>query len=120
MKAVVFLFLSIIVFADSKPKLNGKSIYTKNGCYGCHGSDAKGGLTYPRLANQNKAYLIKKLKEYKKGNINSNRALMMKPYAKKLSLQEIEALGEYLSKMPKEKNEKRYYQEFEVGDSAGS
>ena len=120
MKLLIFILLSIMLLADSNPKLNGKSIYTKKGCYGCHGSDARGGLTYPKLANQNKAYLIKKLKEYKKGSINSNRALMMKSYAKKLSDSEIEALGEYLSKMPKKKNEKRYYQEFEVGDSTGS
>ena len=110
-----------MLFAKDKQKsLDGKALYSQKGCYGCHGSDAKGGLTYPRLANQNKAYLIKKLKEYKKGTISSNRALMMKPYAKKLSTKEIEALGEYLSKMPKDPSEKKYYQEFEVGDSAGS
>ena len=119
MKRFVVLVISITFLTAQDLQQSGKSLYTKHGCYGCHGSDAKGGLTFPRLANKNKDYLIKKLKEYKKGLINSNRADIMKPYAKDLTDKEIEALATYLNKMPKTKS-KPFEQEYELGTSAGS
>ena len=119
MKLVLLLLIISSIFASEKSKIDGKTLYLKLGCYGCHGSDAKGGLTFPRLANQSKSYLIKKLKLYRAGKIVANRALMMKPYAKKLTDEQIDAISEYLSNMPKTK-EKRFYHEFEVGDSVGS
>jgi len=98
---------------------NGEELYMKYGCYGCHGVKAQGSASFPKLANKPQSYLIKRLKGYKNGTIHSNRADMMKSFAKKLSDKEIEAIASYLSTIKEDKQE-RYYQEFEVGDSSGS
>ncbi len=97
----------------------GEVLYMKYGCYGCHGAKAEGSASFPKLANKPRSYLIKKLQDYKKGTIHSNRADIMQPFAKKLSYKEIEAIADYLANI-KENHEERYYQEFEVGDSSGS
>ena len=116
-KAVVFLyFLYIFSYASQ-----GEKLYTKHGCYGCHGSKAEGVNGFPKLAGKSSSYIIKKLKGYKLEKINSNRADMMKPFAKALSEKEIELLAKYLESLKNKKiDEERYYQEFIIGDSSGS
>ncbi len=121
-----FLLLCVMLTAgfsgvDTQIKTkNGKLIYMKNGCYGCHGVDAKGDKDYPSLAGKSKSYLIEKLKLYKEEKINSNRSNIMKPFAKTLSKKEIENLADFLSKINKKAKTKYYYHDYETGDSAGS
>jgi len=99
----------------------GSKLYTKYGCYGCHGVNAEGGNGFPKLAGKSSYYLRKKLLGYKNGTIHSNRANMMRPFAKDLSQKEIEAIAAYLKSLKKrKKDDERYYQEFIVGDSSGS
>jgi len=115
----IFIILSLLPlfsFADS-----GEKLYTKLGCYGCHGANAEGGNGFPKLAGKSSSYLIKKLQGYKYEKINSNRADMMKPFAKNLSKKEIELLAKYLESLKNQKiDEEKYYEEFIIGDSSGS
>ncbi len=101
---------------------DGAKLYTKHGCYGCHGANAQGGNGFPKLAGKSVYYLTKRLKGYKAGTIHSNRADMMKPFAQKLSDKEIEILAHYLKSLGKKKqnDEERYYEDFIIGDSSGS
>ncbi|WP_281951203.1 c-type cytochrome [Nitrosophilus kaiyonis] len=113
---IVLFLLSLFSYADL-----GEKLYTKHGCYGCHGSNAQGGNGFPKLAGKSSSYLIKKLQGYKYEKINSNRADMMKPFAKNLSQKEIELLAKYLESLKNKKSdEERYYEEFIIGDSSGS
>ena len=114
--AVILSLLTIFSYASQ-----GEELYTKHGCYGCHGSKAEGVNGFPKLAGKSSSYLIKKLKGYKFEKINSNRADMMKPFAKALSEKEIEILAKYLESLKNIKiDEERYYEEFIIGDSSGS
>ncbi|WP_187647117.1 c-type cytochrome [Nitrosophilus labii] len=110
-KKILILFLPFILSG-----MEGEKIYTKYGCYGCHGIDAKGNSTFPKLIGKSKNYLIERLKGYKNETINSNRADMMKPYAKNLSYKDIELIAEYLSNLKDEKK-KKYYEEYDLSDA---
>ena len=68
-------------------------------CQACHG---KGGAkpindTYPKLAGQNKGYLIESLKAYKGDKRTGGLSGVMAVQAKMLSDAEIEALATYYS-----------------------
>ena len=112
--------LSLCSFSLLLVASEGNNLYTKYGCYGCHGIDAKGVGDYPKLANLPTSYIEKKLLEYKNGKVNSNRANIMKPFAKKLSKKDIEILAKYLHNLKNDSNEDRYYEEYDPGDSSSS
>ncbi len=114
-KTLLLTLLITSIFSQE----DGKILFTKYGCYGCHGTNAEGSSTYPKLANLPISYIEKKLWEYKEEKVNSNRADIMKPFAKPLTKKEIEALAEFLHNI-KNENEEKYYQEFETGSSCGS
>lgn len=108
-KMVIILSLSSLLLAS-----NGEKIFTKNGCYGCHGIDAQGNGSFPKLAGKSKYYLISRLKGYKNGTIKSNRANMMKPFAKSLSDKDIEDVATYLSKLKSSTNKDSFDEEYDL------
>ena len=122
MKNLVFctLLFSFLIAADSNT--TGEQLYTKNGCYGCHGSNAQGGNGFPKLAGKPEDFLQKRLFGYKNGTIHSNRANMMQPFAKRLSNEEIKKIAHFLSSLSQKKlfDEERYFEDYVVGDSSGS
>ena len=83
------------IFKDGNPKTG---VY---GCVNCHGKNGKGkGPTialFPVIGGQQKAYLVKQLKDLKSGKRKNDPAGMMADIAKKLSDKEIQAVAEYLS-----------------------
>ena len=83
------------IFVDGNPKTG---VY---GCVNCHGKNGKGkGPTislFPVIGGQQKAYLVKQLKDLKSGKRKNDPAGMMADIAKKLSDKEIQAVAEYLS-----------------------
>ena len=116
------LMIAALLFANDTNSSIGEKLYTKHGCYGCHGINAEGTNNFPKLAGKSAYYIKKRLHGYKEDKINSNRANMMKPFAKALSDKEIEILANYLKNLGKKKreNEERYYEDYVVGDSSGS
>ncbi len=67
-------------------------------CSLCHGEQGEASSAiYPRLAGQNKNYLIKQLKNFRDGKRKSD---TMNEMAKGLSDEQIEALAEYFSSKP--------------------
>ncbi len=70
----------------------GKSKFAM--CSGCHGADAKGRATFPRLAGQHPAYIIKQLREFKAGVRKSG---PMQAMTAGLSDQDMQAIAAYLA-----------------------
>ncbi len=67
-------------------------------CRLCHGEQGEASSAiYPRLAGQNKNYLIKQLKNFRDGKRKSD---TMNEMAKGLTDEQIEALAEYFSSKP--------------------
>jgi cytochrome c553 len=68
-------------------------------CASCHGSDAHGTATLPRLAGQQAAYIEGQLKQFNKRERTNDNAVMH-TIATKLTELEVKALSEYLSTAP--------------------
>ena len=108
-KLMVSISLISLIYASQ-----GEQLYMKHGCYGCHGIGGVGSNDFPKLQGKSKSYLISRLKDYKNETINSGRADMMKPFAKGLSDEEIEAIAEYLAN---ESNvQESYDEEYDLSD----
>ncbi len=108
----VFLFMIFIALIYAS---QGEKLYNKHGCYGCHGIDGAGTNGFPKLSYKSKVYLVNRLLGYKEERINSNRADMMKPYAKALTKKEIEEIATYLSSPKKAKE--YYEEEYDLSDA---
>ncbi|WMS86763.1 c-type cytochrome [Pleionea litopenaei] len=69
-------------------------------CKACHGEGGKKPLmgAYPKLAGQNKEYLVSSLKAYRDGQRQGGQSAVMTGQAKMLSDDDINALAEYYSK----------------------
>ena len=95
----IILALGLVVGSTANaadPEL-AKSI-VKAKCHLCHGEEGEASSAiYPRLAAQNRNYLIKQLKNFRDGKRKSD---TMNEMAKDLKDDEIEALAEYFSSKP--------------------
>jgi cytochrome c len=71
----------------------------KGGCVACHGKDAKTPLlpVYPRLAGQNKGYLLQQMKDIKSGARNNGQTAAMKGVMHMVNDEEMDAIAEWLS-----------------------
>ena len=85
----------------------GRLIYTRGSaggapaCASCHGADAHGRDTAPRVASQPGAYTLAQLRVYKLAPAFHNPlAMVMKGVAVKLSEDDMAALADYLATMP--------------------
>jgi len=87
----VLLSLSAMVSAEAPAKA---AI-----CTACHGAGGGAPImdTYPKLAGQNKGYLVSSLKAYRAGERQGAMAAVMAPQATALSDAEIDELATYFS-----------------------
>ncbi len=73
------------------------------GCKNCHGENGRGkgpdNHLFPVIGGQNKAYIVKQLKDLRDGNRTNDPAGMMNDIAKKLSDQQIDAVADYASSL---------------------
>ncbi|WP_297441461.1 c-type cytochrome [Sulfurimonas sp.] len=97
---IVLLFYTTNNFADTYK--NGYDLYYQKGCNNCHGTHAEGSSYYPRLANKDKKYLLKKLRDFKAGKARSQKAQIMFTFANSLKKKEIEELSLFLSEFKKD------------------
>ena len=70
-------------------------------CMTCHGKDARGSKTLPRLAGQHRKYIVNQLLAFQSGKRKTDDAIM-RSIAKNLSRLEMEAVGLYLSTLKPE------------------
>jgi cytochrome c553 len=79
--------------------IGGEALYSQKGCITCHGPAGKApiGPNYPRLASQNKNYLIQQIQDIKSGMRNNGMSSVMSSIVQSVSDDEIEAIAAYLS-----------------------
>ncbi len=78
---------------------DGAALFMSKACIACHGVEGKQPINdnTPKLAGQNKGYLMTQIKDIKSGARNNGITAQMKPIVANLSDQDIEAIAEYLS-----------------------
>jgi cytochrome c553 len=79
----------------------GKSLYDKGQCASCHGDSGEGKAThaYPVVASQHFGYLVREMQLIQRGQRGNSHPRMVKAIAA-YSAQDIEALADYMSRMP--------------------
>lgn len=93
---------------DQKKYEVGKTLYYAKGCGNCHGTEAEGSSTFPRLANKEQNYLIEKLTAFKNGKTTTTQQEIMIGFAKALSKKEMDEITYFLSRF--QKDHKREYE----------
>jgi len=95
----VLLFITAVAAAGNVLAADGQTLYTQKGCVACHGKDGKAPImpNYPKLAGQNKAYLLEQMKDIKSGKRDNGQTAVMKPMVAKVSDDDLEAIATFLS-----------------------
>jgi len=77
----------------------GKTLYGQRLCITCHGPEGKAPIqsTYPKLAGQNKDYLLQQITDIQSGARNNGSTSVMKSLIKSVTAEEIDAIADYLS-----------------------
>jgi cytochrome c len=93
---VVWLFA-----AASAVAADGAKIYQEKACGSCHGPTGDEPIlpTYPKIAGQNRQYLINQINDIKGGARKNGASIAMQGIAATLRDDEIVALAEYLSSL---------------------
>lgn len=78
---------------------DGAKLFMTNACIACHGVEGKQPINdnTPKLAGQNKGYLMTQIKDIQSGARSNGLTAQMKPIVANLSDKDIEAIAEYLS-----------------------
>lgn len=91
---------------DAKLVEEGKIVYEDGNettgapaCAGCHQSSGKGTAVYPRLAGQQREYLLNQLKSFSTAERSNDKNKLMSSVAERLSEQEMKAVAEYISSL---------------------
>lgn len=102
---ILFFFIILQLFANEQSYNRGEMLFFSKGCSSCHGPDAEGSTTYPKLANKKEQYIIQKLKLFKSGKVKTVAQQMMAQFAEKLSQEDINDLAYYLANHKKSETE---------------
>lgn len=108
MKRIGLLLVAVIGLsaADESSYNRGEMLFFSKGCSSCHGASAEGSSMYPRLANKDEDYLIKKLQDFRAGKTTNVSQDMMAQFAQKLSDENIKDLAYFFSNHKKDKEER--------------
>lgn len=90
-----------IVSGGAAAALDGKKLYSEKTCNACHGPLGNKALMpdYPKIAGQNKAYIVKQMQDIKSGARANGNSAAMKGVMHLVSDAEIEAIADYVSKL---------------------
>ena len=80
---------------------DGEALFKEKTCIACHGAEGKKPLLpiYPKLAGQNKDYMIQQMTDIKSGKRANGQAAAMKGIMHLVSEEEIKVLADYLSNL---------------------
>ena len=95
----IAMVASLAAFSNSVLADEGADLYTAKTCNTCHGADAKTPIApnYPKLAGQNKDYLIQQVKDIRDGKRTNGQTAAMKGIVAALTDDEIEKIATYIS-----------------------
>ena len=117
----LLLILTILSLSHAKtPYELGKILYMEKGCYSCHGANAEGMHTYPRLANRAKGFLTYKLNRFRSKLSDNQQQEMMIAFAVGLSDADIDNLTTFFTEFVEEVNDERYDDSFNTWGDGGS
>ena len=79
----------------------GERLYAENACATCHGATGNEPIlpTYPRVAGQNREYLVRQMQDIKSGARDNGQSVAMRALVTNLSDDDIVAIADYLSKL---------------------
>ena len=106
-----YALLLLCVSLYSSQYVAGRDLYFQKGCANCHGVQAEGSGTYPKLANNSHNSLIKNLKGFQNGKSNSQAGQIMFTFAKSLTNNELNNISFFLSNYKKDDSTK-----YEISD----
>lgn len=91
--------LALSVMTMNAQAADGKALYTEKNCHTCHGADGKAPIMplYPKLAGQNKEYMVAQMKDIKSGKRANGLSAAMKAMVMNVSDEEFVAIAEYLA-----------------------
>ena len=104
-KSIRFLSMTVGALAAlvsvQAAALDGATLYKTKTCIACHGPEGRKPIqpNYPRLAGQNKAYLLQQMKDIKSGARNNGNTAAMKGVMHLVNDAEMEAIADYLSSL---------------------
>ncbi|MBU1658765.1 cytochrome c [bacterium] len=116
---IIFLFLFPFLHAENSYD-SGKRLYMQKGCYSCHGNNAEGMHTYPRLANRARGFLTYKLERFRNKISDNQQQEMMIPFAVGLSDNDIKDITHYLYEFVEEKHGEKYDDSYKTHGDGGS
>lgn len=74
----------------------GEEIY-QGSCRSCHGPEAQGLASYPKLADKSESYLTGRLERYREGERIGPNSMLMIPHAQPLSDEDIVNIASYIT-----------------------
>lgn len=91
----------LLLFGMHALGAEGEALYTEKGCNTCHGVTGNEPIlpTYPRIAGQNREYLVRQMQDIKDGSRDNGASAAMRLLVANLSDDEITAIADYLSKL---------------------
>ena len=100
MQTVLTAILLLAVSAGAAAA-DGKKLYAENACAACHGPTGNETIvpTYPKIAGQNREYLIRQMNDIKSGARSNGASVAMQALVTNLSDDDFVAISEYLSKL---------------------
>ena len=99
MRYILLLALLLLSSKANESSYNkGEMLFFAKACNGCHGANAEGSSTTPKLANKKREYLIQRLQYFKKGKVNTMKQEMMVQFIINFTQEEIEDIATFLSK----------------------
>ncbi|WP_462159480.1 c-type cytochrome [Pseudoalteromonas sp. GB56] len=91
--------IAMSAMAMNAQAADGKALYTEKNCHTCHGADGKAPIMplYPKLAGQNKDYMVAQMKDIKSGARSNGMSMAMKAMVANVTDEEFEAIAAYLA-----------------------
>ena len=91
--------IAMSAMAMNAQAADGKALYTEKNCHTCHGADGKTPIMplYPKLAGQNKDYMVKQMQDIKSGARSNGMSAAMKAMVMNVTDEEFEAIAGYLA-----------------------
>ncbi|MFY8274024.1 c-type cytochrome [Pseudoalteromonas sp. SSDWG2] len=91
--------IAVSAMAMNAHAADGEALYTAKNCQTCHGAEGKTPIMgmYPKLAGQNKEYLVAQMKDIKSGARSNGMSAAMKAMVMNITDEEFAAIADYLA-----------------------